>query len=360
MRVVIVGGSGNVGTALLRQLVPTDGQTEDIDSIAGVARRPPPTSGQAPYGAVDWHRVDIGADTALDGLRTAFRGADAVVHLGWAIQPSHDQAALRRTNILGSRNVAHAAVDCDVPHLVYASSVGAYAPHPRPDAPVDERWPVTGVPGSTYSEQKAEVEQLLDRMEAAGDSPRVTRMRPGLSFQGMAASQIARYFIGPYVPLRPLRWHRVPVLPLPHGLRVQVVHTDDVAAAYVSALRLRASGAFNLAAPPVLTAAELGRLLHGRPVPIPYRAAHAAAKFAWQLRVQPTEPGWVRLAEHVPVLDCTRAHTELGWWPNRDAHETVRELLDAMAHGSGGDSAPLRRRGPLRSRVHAAGTAASA
>ena len=54
---------------------------------------------------------------------------------------------------------AQAAVRASVPALVVASSVGAYAPGPK-DERVGEDWPVTGVPGSSYSRDKADVEAL--------------------------------------------------------------------------------------------------------------------------------------------------------------------------------------------------------
>ena len=58
MRVVIVGASGNVGTALLRQLA-TDAT---VTSVVGVARRAPDRVPPAPYDIASWHSLDIGED----------------------------------------------------------------------------------------------------------------------------------------------------------------------------------------------------------------------------------------------------------------------------------------------------------
>src|SRR4051794_20902797 len=104
MRVVIVGATGNAGTALLRRL----GAEPDVD-LVGVARRLPPAA--PPYDRVAWHSCDIGAPGARMRLGQLFARADAVVHLAWQIQPSHDRSVLYRTNVLGSRAVAAAAVD---------------------------------------------------------------------------------------------------------------------------------------------------------------------------------------------------------------------------------------------------------
>ena len=132
MRIVVVGASGNVGTAVLRRL-----RREPGSELAGVARRLPGPDAGEPYDGVEWHSCDIGAPDAADRLARIFAGADAVVHLAWQIQPSHDRGTLYRTNVGGSRAVIEAAVRAGVPALVYASSVGAYAPGPK-DHPVSE------------------------------------------------------------------------------------------------------------------------------------------------------------------------------------------------------------------------------
>jgi UDP-glucose 4-epimerase len=336
MRVVIVGASGNVGTALLRRL----GAEPDGD-LVGVARRLPPPDAGEPYDGVQWHAVDVGADDAVDRLTPVFDGADAVVHLAWQIQPSHDRERLRRTNVDGSAHVAEAVTRTRVPALVYASSVGVYAPGPK-DRFVAEDWPATGVRGSSYSEDKAAVEALLDRVE--GDHPwlRVVRLRPGLIFQRAAGTEIARYFAGPLLPLPLLRFGRLPLLPDHPRLRLQALHADDVADAYARALlNGDARGAFNLAAEPVLTPATVAAAFHGRTVPVPAGLLRGAAALTWRLRLQPVDRGWVDLALAAPLLSTRRAESTLDWRPRVNAVSALRELLAGMAEDAGTPSPPL-------------------
>ena len=356
MRIVIVGASGNVGTALLRRLGREPGVR-----VTGVVRRVPTGAG-APYDTVDWHACDIGAVDAAEQLTRIFDGAAAVVHLAWQIQPSHDQRVLHRTNVIGSGAVFDAAVRAGVPALLYASSVGAYAAGPK-DRPVDEDWPVTGVPGSSYSRHKASVESLLDEVQAENPALRVVRLRPGLVFQRDIGTEIDRYFLGPYVPTWLLRYGRLPLVPSHQRLRVQVVHADDVAEAFTLALFGDARGAFNIAAGPVLDPGLAAAEFHGFPIPVPAVVLRGAAAVSWQLRLQPVDHGWVDLALAAPVMSTARAESVLGWRPSVDAVTALRELLAGMAERahtsspplSGAWSLPGRLGGLLRGRLPGAG-----
>lgn len=344
MRVVIVGASGNMGTALLRRL----SEEPSVTAVTGLARRTPDRT-REPYSAADWLPCDVSQESSAPVLRRAFNGADAVVHLAWLISGSHDPKLQWRTNVEGSGRVFAAARDAGVAHLVWASSVGAYAPDAgstrRP-----ESWPATGVPTSMYSRQKAAVEALLDETTVGGLLV-VARLRPGLIFQGDAGSQIARYFLGPLVPTSLLRVGRLPLVPLPRGLQMQAVHATDAADAYARVILRRAAGAFNIAAEPVVDTAVLAGALGGRPLPVPARAFRVAAAATWRARLQPTEPGWLDLAMSCPLLATDRARDELDWRPKHSSVEALRELIAGMGRGAGTPSPAMRPREAAAGRV---------
>src|SRR5581483_1504378 len=328
MRVVVVGATGNVGSSLTRLLAADD----RIESVVGVARRRPSLS----LPNTTW----VEADVVTSDLEQVFRGADACVHLAWLIQPSRDLETLRRVNVDGSARVFAAVAAAGVGTLVYASSVGTYARGPK-DRLVDESWPADGVSTSFYSRHKAEVERRLDAFEREQPNVRVVRLRPGLIFKREAATGIRRLFVGPFAPGSLLRPHLIPVLPLPAGLRFQAVHTDDVADAYRRALQRDVRGAFNVAADPILDRRTLGDLLRARAFDIPPRLAREAVSLLWRLRLQPTPPGWVDLALAVPLMDCARTHSELGWRPKHTATEALSDLLSGLRHGAGDATPPL-------------------
>ena len=347
MRVAVVGATGNVGTSVLHALAGDD----QVDSIVGIARRRPAIA----WPKTTWAAVDIAEDD--DELERHFRGADCVVHLGWLIQPSRDEATLYATNVDGSQRVFNATVRAGVPSLVYASSVGAYSPGPK-DRAVDESWATDGVRTSFYSRHKAAVERLLDSLEREHPSLRVVRLRPGLIFKREAATGVRRLFGGPFIPSPLVRRSLIPVVPRVNRLRFQAVHSLDVGDAYRRAVVNEAArGAYNVAAEPVLDPDELGRLLGARPVPVPEAALRVAADLTWRLRLQPSPKGWVDMALGVPIMSTRRIRDELGWAETRTSGQALLELLDGMRDGSGVDTPPLapETSGPMRVREFVTG-----
>jgi UDP-glucose 4-epimerase len=339
MRVVVTGATGNVGTAVLRAL----DADSDVDEIVAVARRTP----GRPLGRAAF----VSADVSTDRLEPIFAGADAVVHLAWLIQPGRDESVTSRVNLDGSRRVFAAIAAAGVPSLVYASSVGAYSQGPK-DRLVDESWPTDGIPSSFYSRHKAAVERDLDRLAADQPGLRIVRLRPGLIFQRSAATEIRRLFAGPLLPGALLRSRLAPVSPAVPGLRFQAVHADDVADAYRRAVLSDVSGAFNIAADPVIGAAELARLLNARPVRVPAAALRGAAAATFALRLQPAEPGWVDMALGVPLMSTERARAYLGWSPRHSSLDAVTEVVVGMRDGADDQTPPLARAtgGPARIR----------
>ena len=339
MRVVIVGATGNIGTSLLRSLA----EEERVESVLGLARRLPGFA----MAKVEW----ASADVTSDDLAPHFEGADAVVSLHWLIQPSRDLDKQWMVNVEGNSRLMRAVKEAGVSALAYSSSVGVYSPGPK-DRAVGESWPRDGTPTSYYARHKAEVERRLDRFESENPGIRVVRIRPGLVFKREAAQGIRRLFGGPLVPTLLARPSLINLIPEMEDLRGQVVHSYDVGEAFRRALVGDVRGAFNVAAEPVLDAREVGRILNARPLPIPARPARAAVELSWRLRLQPVTPGWLDMALNVPVMDTTRARTELGWSPQRSAEDALLDLLEGLRTRADFPTPPLSKEtsGPFRIR----------
>ncbi|WP_036494059.1 NAD-dependent epimerase/dehydratase family protein [Nocardia sp. BMG111209] len=346
MRVVVVGATGNIGRRVVAELSALPGTT-----VVGLARRRPEPGIVA--GDVHW----VAADVRHDDLRRHFTGADAVMHLGWLFQPTHRPRVTWDTNVIGTSRVLAAVAAAQVPVLVCASSVGAYSPA-GDDRPVDESWPTDGWPAAAYTREKAYVERLLDIHERDHPGRRIVRLRPAFVFQWASAAQQRRLFAGPLLPDRLVRRRIPPLLPIPAGLRFQAVHAEDVGRAYASALASGAHGAFNLAADPLITGAELGDLLGARPITVPPAAVRTTLALAWRLHLAPAPPELFDAMMHLPVMSTARARNDLGWTPRFSATDALGDMLTGLRTGTGGDTPPLRADagGPLRVHEFASGT----
>ncbi len=337
MRIVVVGATGNVGTSVLAALA----RDANVRDIVGVARRAPK---HLRLPKTELVRADVGHDP----LEPIVRGADVVMHLAWQLQPSHRPDLLETTNVIGSERVFEACARAGVPALIYASSVAAYTGGSK-ERLVDESWTRMGVPSSLYGRQKARVEELLDELERAHPSMRVVRMRPALIFKREAASDIRRLFLGPLVPRLAFDRRAVRFVPDHPRLRFQAVHSLDVGEAFRLAATRDVRGAFNLAADPILDARTLAELFGAKRVPVTPGFLRGAVGLAWRSHLIAAGPGWIDLAFGVPLLESTRARTELGWVPARRADEALLELVDGLRDGAGYDTPPLApRRGLAR------------
>ncbi len=330
---VVTGATGNVGTSVVRALA----REPEVGSVLGVARRLPGLE----LPGVEWATADLSKDGDEPRLDRYVADADAVVHLAWRFNPTHDPVKTWATNVLGSLRVCDAVAAARVPVLVCASSVGAYSPGPEGGAPVSEAWPTHGWPDAAYSREKAYVERVLDTFERDHPQTRVVRMRPAFLFKEEAASEQRRIFAGRFLPGQLVRPDLLPVLPELSGLRFQVLHTDDAADAYVRAVLRDVRGAFNLAAEPVVDAALLGELFGARPVRVPAGAVRGALAAAWHLRLAPASPGLFDLLRHIPVMSTERAREDLDWEPTASSVEALEAFLRGVRSGAGDDTAPL-------------------
>jgi len=349
VHVVVIGATGNVGTSLIEALA----DEPEVTSVLGLARRLP--DWQPPK--TRWAQGDI----ATDDLTPHLRGADAVVHLAWLFQPTHDPVTTWSTNVLGSIRVFDAVAAARVPVLVYASSVGAYSPGPK-DRQVDESWPTHGWPTAGYTREKAYVERALDVFEGHHPDCRVVRIRPGFIFKRESATQQRRLFAGPLVPHQLVRPGLVPVVPDVPGLRFQVLHSSDAGEAYRLAVVRPVRGAFNLAAEPVIGPSELAELLQARTVPVPSAAVRAALAAAWHLHAVPASPQLFDAVLRLPLMNAARARTELGWTPRHSALQALSAFLEGLRSGAGMPTPPLHPAagGALRHKEFTTGVGAKA
>lgn len=332
VKVIVVGASGNIGSAVLREL-----SSGGIHDVVGVARREPAVAGDSAIGTVQWRSADV----AVEDLDAVVAGADVVIHLAWMFQPTRQPSVTWATNAVGSSRLLEAVARQGVGAVVCASSIAAYSPVDHDD-PVDEEWATDGASGAAYAREKAYVERLLDAFVVSHPEVRVVRMRPAFVFQRSAASEQRRIFGGALA--RPALFDpkRIPVLPVPRGLRLQTVHAGDLARAFTAAVERPVSGAFNIAAEGVLRREDLGRLLSARTLDVPVAATRAALSAAWRSRLAPVPPELFDALVSVPVMATDRARTELDWVPSHSAADALGAFFSGAHHRAGSTLPPLQ------------------
>ncbi len=150
MTVVITGGTGVVGGAVLQRLVGSEDEVRAlVRSRRGAAR-------VAARGAVPV----VGEVESLPSLVEAFHGADVVYHVAGRNElcPT-DPSVLYRVNVDGSRNVVRAARVAGVRRLVYTSSAATIG-EPRGTVGTEDT-PHRGYHLSHYERSKYLAEQVV-------------------------------------------------------------------------------------------------------------------------------------------------------------------------------------------------------
>jgi nucleoside-diphosphate-sugar epimerase len=331
MRVVVTGATGNLGSATVRELSSAG------HDVTGVARRSP-LDRKVPGASVSWREADV----STDDLAPVVAGADVVVHLAWRFQPTRAPETTWATNAVGTRRLLEAVTAERVPTLVCVTSIAAYSPVAH-DEPVDESWPTDGTSAAAYCREKAYVERLLDGLECTNPGLRLVRLRPAFVFQRSASSEQRRIFGGPLARPGLFDVRRIPVVPVPRGLRFQAVHTGDVAAAVVAAVERPVQGAFNLAGPGLLRRADLGSIFGARTVEVPSAVVRSSIAGGFRGHLAPAPPELYDAFVRLPVMDTGRAQRVLGWSPRHSAQEAFAAFLDGARLRGGSDLPPLHR-----------------
>lgn len=325
MRVAVTGVTGQFGKALARAL----DRDEAVDEVVGIARRPfdPASEGFTKL-------VYRPGDVRDSNLRSAFAGCDVVVHLAFIIGGSRgDNTQRRAINIEGSRNVFASAAEVGARRIVYASSAAAYGAHADNPDLISEDQPTRGTPGVAYSEEKAEIEAILDLFEKEHPSITVTRLRVG-PVVGPGFESMLYEFLPPgsrRIPLFASWFPRLFPNPVQGGrFLIQAVHEDDVAEAFRLAIVNDAQGAFNIAGDGVLGARDIATIMRARTVPVPLIGAKTLVDLAYRLRISNVTGDWVDLMRYPILLDTTRAKTQLGWRPAYSSEGALRSAADSL------------------------------
>jgi UDP-glucose 4-epimerase len=261
------------------------------------------------------------------------KGANVVVHLAFSILGAGRD---REINVDGSRNVFEEAAKAGAERICYASSVAAYGFHDDNPDWLDEEVPPRGSPEHHYSQQKAEVEQVLGEVLLRHSGTNAWIFRPCIVAGPDATTLIEEI---PYVRISDRVPDTVvnllsimpglkPVIP-DAGIRFQLVHEHDVASAFVAGVLGRGRpGPYNLAGTGTLTMTDLADALGWYAVPVPEVAVDAFAEVVTRLPGTPELANWVEAVRKPVLMKTERAKKLLGWKPRHTSKGTLRELVE--------------------------------
>jgi nucleoside-diphosphate-sugar epimerase len=169
LTVAVTGPTGTFGFGL----VPLLQDDPRVRRVVGIARRPfdPARHG---WTKMEYRQGDVRDQEAL---RTAFAGADVVVHLAFLVVGG-TRRTTRAINVDGTLNAFRAAAQAGVQRFVYASSVAAYGFHSDNPVGMTEDWPTRPAGLLSYAQEKAELEQLLGAEAAQHPEVDLYLLRP--------------------------------------------------------------------------------------------------------------------------------------------------------------------------------------
>jgi UDP-glucose 4-epimerase len=329
LTVAVTGPTGDLGVAIVSALE----RSRRVKRVVGMARRPF-DPGELGWKKTEYRRGDV---TDPGSVRDLVNGADVVIHLAFAILTAGH--ATRQLNVEGSRHVFEEAAKAGAERILYASSVAAYGFHEDNPDWLTEEVPPRGSPEHPYSQQKAEVEQVLGEVLLRRRKTVAYAFRPCIVAGPRAQTlleEIPYYRLSDAMPAAARRLLASmpvlkPVIPDP-GARFQLVHEDDVASAFMAGVAGKGEpGPYNLAARGTLTLSDLADALGWYSMPVPNLAVDAAAEVMTRLPLTPDSVSWLHSLRKPVLMKTDRAQSQLGWRPKHTAKATLKATVEARA-----------------------------
>ncbi len=310
MKIAVTGGSGQLGTLVLRRLIAD----KTIKAVVTIDLRPPVVASAK-------MRI-VTADIRDSNFAQYLFECDILVHLAFVVTSYLPRAEFDAINIEGSKNVFRAAAAVGVRHIVYASSIAAYGTVPGHPVPIVETTPRRYQHAMPYAAAKYRLEEFLDQFEQTYPNIAVTRFRPAIL--------LGVYMDHPFG--KNLRQRRI----VNRGnTTIPIVWDEDVAEAIILAIRSKVHGAFNLAADDPLTAAQLARAGELRLLRLPgwllLAMAYSAILLAKLGLGRAMAPSWLKEAKGELIISSAKARRELGWQPHcQTAAEVIKKYVEVV------------------------------
>jgi UDP-glucose 4-epimerase len=309
---VITGGAGYIGSRLVDLLSRRD-DTEKI-VICDVA------APRAYVPKTEFERTDV---RDREAVRATLERAqpDALVHLAFILNPSHDETLMYDVDVNGTHNVLEAAGAAGTRQVLVTSSAAAYGAFPDNPVPLTEDHPVRGVSTFSYARDKTESDRVCQLWAAKYPDRTMTIVRPCVVFGPNVDNYLVRL------------WTGQPFAADPGTLDndIQFVHEDDVVEAITALLMGGHGGAYNVAPDEAMTMREGAELIRSPVRKLPMRTYRAMARAMWAARLSEAPPGQIDFAVHPWIVSNDKLKRQTGWSPRYTSRETFE--ITMRAHG---------------------------
>lgn len=305
IRVFLTGASGYLGSLLAERLA----ELPEVEAITGIGL-------SSPRSAIPAKMKFIKLDMRSPDLPKLMKGHNVVIHTACIVLWPYSMMAAERDDINqnGVRNVAKAALASGVKKFIHTSSMAAYDPiKARGQSDVSEDFVRGGRSPYYYWNGKAEQENALE--ELLGSSGIVlTFLRP-------------IYIIGPYNQTAVKSYQQNAVNFMGYNPRRQFIHEEDVASAFLLALRKDLPGAYNVTPDDFIHLTDVWRILGKKWVPtIPLGLAKLVTGFKWRFLGSLVHPCWVE-DMLVDFTGCNKKLKDSGWQARYTSEAALRSAV---------------------------------
>ncbi|MEI5672316.1 MULTISPECIES: SDR family oxidoreductase [unclassified Nocardioides] len=297
MKVLVTGGSGFLGSSVVRGLTAAGHEVVSADL------RPPAVV------------MDVTSASQVSAVVGNVR-PEVVVHLASIVTPGPDSTRAREhaVDVDGTRHVLDACVEHGVRRVVVSSSGAAYGYHPDNPAWITEDQPVRGNEEFAYSHHKRLVEEMLAAFAERHASLEQVVLRIGTILGESVDNQITALFERPR--LLQIRGSDSPFV---------FVWDTDVVAVIQQAVTGAVTGVFNVAGDGALTVPEIAALLGKPTLVLPERLLRVALAVGKRLGLTPYGPEQTMFLRYRPVLANDRLKTVFGYTPTRTSRQAFDE-----------------------------------
>ncbi len=312
--VAVTGASGFLGAHVLGRFSRSPG----IDRLVAVDNRKP---GWHESGKIRFFAMDV-RDPAVADLFVR-EGVDTVLHLAFVVSPLRDAKATYDIDINGSRNVLQSAAACGVKKIVFSSSSSVYGFHADSPVPLHETHPLRPNEDNIYAVHKTRVEALLAEIGERHKNITISIFRPCM-------------ILGPHMDNFSCRMARSlsRIITIKnHNPLLQFVHEDDVAEAFLHAVRADMPGTFNLVGSGTVDMRRFCELFDKPCVQIPYGPLYALAKLLWTMRVPGFgfSPGWLSILRYSCIASGKKLSDMYSFEPSYSTLETLQSYIQEHA-----------------------------